>query len=249
MKSEDLPKKGLGLDWGVSFTDTQFRSGENIEHIDKTKNDTKILYVESLVCIFHEKDIVIMKGTCSHFGSCQIGDVDYFGSSCVGIAAGGICMVKTEQYTAVQGTCSAGGHCRSLQGEVRLHHEACTQSRDGDHGRVDRVKQFIRNNNIRESKVNQTESIKEKLSHKTEDINKIKPKSIKSSSECRGLYNPSAYKKLENICTDCYNLFKEPEVHTFCMSGCFDSSFFMTCVKSLMMEEDMVRELVKMVGK
>ena len=105
------------------------------------------------------KKVITMAGTCSYFGSCQVSSVDYFGSSCVGIAAGCICMVKTEQYTAVQGTCSAGGHCRSLQGEVRLHHEACTPSRDGDQGRVDRVKQFIRNNNIRDRKIAKTESI------------------------------------------------------------------------------------------
>jgi hypothetical protein len=235
----------LGIDWGVTFTNHQ----DIIDKNKKNNDDTEILDVESPVCVFHDKEVITKSGTCSNMGSCQVNSVDYYGSSCVGIPTGGICKVRTEQYTAVQGTCSAGGHCRSLQGEVRLHHEACTPSRDGDQGRVDRVKQFIRNNNIRERNLVKTESITENPSHKAENLNKINSQSIKSSTECRGLYNPSAYKKLENICTDCYNLFKEPEVHTFCMSGCFDSSFFMTCVKSLMMEEDMVRELVKMVGK
>merc|ERR1711915_694855 len=79
--------------------------------------------------------------------------------------------------------------------------------------------------------------------------NKTETVETKMPQECRGLYNPSAYKRLELICSDCYNLFKESDIYSFCMTGCFDSPVFFTCVRSLMLEEDMVMELVRMVGK
>ena len=34
--------------------------------------------------------------------------------------------------------------------------------------------------------------------------------------DCHGKYDPSIYTQLDNICEDCYNLYKEPDVHQFC---------------------------------
>ncbi len=34
--------------------------------------------------------------------------------------------------------------------------------------------------------------------------------------QCRGLYDRRLLTQLERICEDCYNLFKDPEVHGFC---------------------------------
>ena len=203
-------------------------------------------------CKFHLSKFVFLLGFCSSFGSCRVGNVNYFGSYCHGKVEGGFCQAETEQFTAVSGTCSAGGHCKGLHGQVRLHHEACTGSRGalGSLQQIDRVKQFLRKNIKSETKVIKPDITAKNITQPVITLEQEESNfpSI-SSSKCRGLYNPSAYQKLENICTDCYNLYKEPEVYTYCMSGCFDSSYFLTCVKGLMMEEEMVVELVNMVGK
>ncbi len=34
--------------------------------------------------------------------------------------------------------------------------------------------------------------------------------------ECRGMYKQSFLAQLERICEDCYNLYKDPEVHGYC---------------------------------
>ena len=34
--------------------------------------------------------------------------------------------------------------------------------------------------------------------------------------ECRGRYDPAIYTTLDNICEDCYNLYKEPDIHSMC---------------------------------
>ena len=181
-----------------------------------------------------------------------MGNVNYFGSYCHGQVAGGSCQAESEQFIEISGTCSAGGHCRGLHGQVRLHHEACIGSRRvlDPLQRIDRVKQFLRKNMKSETKLLKSDST---TTNSSQPVIKLEREESNFPSipnaKCRGLYNPSAYQKLENICSDCYNLYKEPEVYTYCMSGCFDSSYFLTCVKGLMIEEEMALELVKMVGK
>ena len=40
----------------------------------------------------------------------------------------------------------------------------------------------------------------------------------KRSGSCRGKYNTAIYTQLDNICEDCYNLYKDPDVHHMCRS-------------------------------
>ncbi|KAK9712685.1 Crustacean CHH/MIH/GIH neurohormone family [Popillia japonica] len=51
--------------------------------------------------------------------------------------------------------------------------------------------------------------------------------------ECRGNYNKSKFARLDRVCEDCYNLFREPEVHTMCRKKCFTSYMFKGCVDAL----------------
>ena len=37
--------------------------------------------------------------------------------------------------------------------------------------------------------------------------------------ECRGRYDTAIFTTLDNICEDCYNLYKEPDIHSMCRSG------------------------------
>ena len=55
--------------------------------------------------------------------------------------------------------------------------------------------------------------------------------------DCTGMYDRSSFAALDSVCDDCYNLYKEPEVHSLCRSDCFTSAFFRRCVDSLMLQE------------
>ena len=37
--------------------------------------------------------------------------------------------------------------------------------------------------------------------------------------ECRGRYDTAIFTTLDNICEDCYNLYKEPDIHSMCRSA------------------------------
>ena len=243
------PRKGLGIGWDVSFSNQNFESAENkILEISKLKVGTN----NGKTCQFQERKLVTKTGTCSSSIRCHVGNVDYLGSYCLGLLPGNSCNIETDQITLVKGTCSEGGHCRGLQGHVRHHHEVCSDASGTlgvDHHNVGKVKQFLRKQMKTDPDDEKPVITKENSSEHFAKSENLKPHFASYSYKCRGLYNPAAYQKLRNICTDCYNLYKEPEVHTLCMSGCFDSPYFFTCVKSLMMEEEMVQGLVKMVGK
>lgn len=34
--------------------------------------------------------------------------------------------------------------------------------------------------------------------------------------DCKGVYDKSIFAKLDRICEDCYNLFREPSIHSLC---------------------------------
>ena len=38
----------------------------------------------------------------------------------------------------------------------------------------------------------------------------------RTTGSCRGKYNTAIYTQLDNICEDCYNLYKDPDVHHMC---------------------------------
>merc|ERR1712115_320763 len=67
--------------------------------------------------------------------------------------------------------------------------------------------------------------------------------------ECRGKYDTSIYTQLDNICEDCYNLYKEPDVHQFCRADCFSTSYFQKCLQALLLEEDRFLNMVQIIGK
>jgi hypothetical protein len=68
---------------------------------------------------------------------------------------------------------------------------------------------------------------------------------------CRGMYDPSIFAQLDNICEDCYNLYREPEVHGMCRKDCFSSHTFRQCLQSLLLEKEseFYMEMVQIIGK
>ncbi|KAF0292091.1 Ion transport peptide-like [Amphibalanus amphitrite] len=55
--------------------------------------------------------------------------------------------------------------------------------------------------------------------------------------ECRGVFNKSVYARLNTICRDCFELYKEPELHGLCRSECFTTEYFKGCLQALVIED------------
>nr|XP_022902307.1 crustacean hyperglycemic hormone isoform X2 [Onthophagus taurus] len=71
--------------------------------------------------------------------------------------------------------------------------------------------------------------------------------------ECKGQYNKSVFARLDRICEDCYNLFREPEIHTLCREDCFTSEVFQGCIEILLITDEIelmaIHNGVEILGK
>ena len=270
MRSE---QSGLGIDWGVLFTRIDL-----VYNATKPANTKKDIKVPPVTCGIMENKKKTMEGVCSAYGTCIIGSVQYFGYFCHGLTSGKPCTVETTEYLTVSGVCT-GVYCYTGQSSARYIHINCIRAeREKEKDRHNGM-EINRNTDTEKEKgmyrikehhgggrkdlletnlhtMRNTEKIKD-VKEETIKQNKEKRIDIKNrfstkkslSAKCRGLYNPQAYYKLVNICRDCFNLFKEPEVYSLCMGGCFDSQHFMHCAKILLVEGEKVKSLVNLVGK
>ncbi|XP_057328311.1 ion transport peptide-like isoform X2 [Microplitis mediator] len=55
---------------------------------------------------------------------------------------------------------------------------------------------------------------------------------------CKGVYDKSIFARLDRVCEDCYNLFREPQLHTLCRKDCFTTYYFKGCVETLLMQDE-----------
>ncbi|GIY15281.1 ion transport peptide-like [Caerostris extrusa] len=46
---------------------------------------------------------------------------------------------------------------------------------------------------------------------------------------CMGVYDKAKFARLDRVCEECYQLFRESDVHTLCRSNCFKNNFFTQC--------------------
>ncbi|CAF4788128.1 unnamed protein product [Pieris macdunnoughi] len=53
------------------------------------------------------------------------------------------------------------------------------------------------------------------------------------SLECKGVFDAAIFARLDRICDDCYNLFREPQLYTLCRKDCFMTDYFKGCVEVL----------------
>uniref|UniRef100_A0AB38ZPE1 ITP n=1 Tax=Gryllus bimaculatus TaxID=6999 RepID=A0AB38ZPE1_GRYBI len=69
--------------------------------------------------------------------------------------------------------------------------------------------------------------------------------------QCKGVYDKSIFARLDRICEDCYNLFREPQLHSLCRSKCFTSPYFKGCIEALLLNEDEenLTQMVDFIGK
>ncbi|XP_031843756.2 ion transport peptide isoform X2 [Nomia melanderi] len=56
--------------------------------------------------------------------------------------------------------------------------------------------------------------------------------------QCKGIYDKSIFARLDRICEDCYNLFREPQLHQLCRQTCFGTQYFTSCVQALLLEDE-----------
>ncbi|KAG7199547.1 hypothetical protein KM043_014158 [Ampulex compressa] len=56
--------------------------------------------------------------------------------------------------------------------------------------------------------------------------------------QCKGIYDKSIFARLDRICEDCYNLFREPQLHHLCRKECFTTEYFKGCVDVLLLHDE-----------
>ncbi|XP_075165382.1 ion transport peptide isoform X4 [Haematobia irritans] len=61
--------------------------------------------------------------------------------------------------------------------------------------------------------------------------------------ECKGIYNKTMFYRLDKICDDCYNLFRETSIHRLCKHKCFTHQTFEGCINALLIPEEEVTQL------
>ncbi|XP_011334563.1 ion transport peptide isoform X2 [Ooceraea biroi] len=69
--------------------------------------------------------------------------------------------------------------------------------------------------------------------------------------QCKGVYDKSIFARLDRICEDCYNLFREPQLHMLCKQNCFSNQYFTSCIQALLLEDEKERllEMVEYLGR
>ncbi|XP_017875689.1 mucin-2 isoform X2 [Ceratina calcarata] len=68
--------------------------------------------------------------------------------------------------------------------------------------------------------------------------------------QCKGIYDKSIFARLDRICEDCYNLFREPQLHQLCRQDCFGTQYFTSCIQALLLEDEKEKfeEMVEYLG-
>ncbi|XP_076629730.1 ion transport peptide isoform X2 [Colletes latitarsis] len=69
--------------------------------------------------------------------------------------------------------------------------------------------------------------------------------------QCKGIYDKSIFARLDRICEDCYNLFREPQLHQLCRQSCFGTEYFTSCIQALLLEDEKEKfqEMVEYLGR
>ncbi|XP_077287138.1 ion transport peptide [Arctopsyche grandis] len=51
--------------------------------------------------------------------------------------------------------------------------------------------------------------------------------------ECKGVYDKSMFARVDRVCEDCYNLYREPQLHSQCRKDCFTTQYYLGCIEAL----------------
>ncbi|CAG2165862.1 unnamed protein product [Oppiella nova] len=64
---------------------------------------------------------------------------------------------------------------------------------------------------------------------------------------CLGIYDKAKFARLDRVCEECYQLYREPDLHTSCRQDCFRNEVFGRCVDALLLshEQKKLEEMVE----
>ena len=57
-------------------------------------------------------------------------------------------------------------------------------------------------------------------------------------NHCKGYFDKASFAKLEQVCNDCFNLYNEPLLYSYCSQACFSSPYFLACLEVLTLIEE-----------
>ncbi|XP_035224127.1 ion transport peptide-like [Stegodyphus dumicola] len=69
---------------------------------------------------------------------------------------------------------------------------------------------------------------------------------------CMGMFDRSKFARLDAVCEECYELYREPDLHSLCRSNCFKNSYFSKCVDALLLtgeQEELDNTVRQLYGK
>ncbi|KAI1285174.1 Ion transport peptide-like [Halotydeus destructor] len=52
---------------------------------------------------------------------------------------------------------------------------------------------------------------------------------------CLGVYDKAKFARLDRVCEECYQLYREPELQYMCRNDCFRNDIFTRCVDALLL--------------
>lgn len=52
---------------------------------------------------------------------------------------------------------------------------------------------------------------------------------------CMGNYDKSKFARLDRVCEECYQMYRQPDIHTSCRQDCFMNDVFTGCVDALLL--------------
>ncbi|KAH9397685.1 hypothetical protein TYRP_004009 [Tyrophagus putrescentiae] len=59
-----------------------------------------------------------------------------------------------------------------------------------------------------------------------------------SSIGCMGTHDRSKFARLDRICEECYQLYRDTEIHKSCREFCFKNDVFPACVEALLLTHE-----------
>ncbi|KAI1288088.1 Ion transport peptide-like [Halotydeus destructor] len=59
-----------------------------------------------------------------------------------------------------------------------------------------------------------------------------------NSLGCGGVYDKAKFARLDRVCTECYQMYREPELHPMCRQDCFRNEVFARCVDALLLNSE-----------
>jgi len=76
------------------------------------------------------------------------------------------------------------------------------------------------------------------------------PTSVFNNNRCGGIFDKTIVARVDEVCTDCFELYRDAAVVVRCRSDCFVNDVFTQCLESLLRqdESDQFREWIDFIG-